>query len=312
MKKLTTEEFIEKARKVHGDKYDYSLVEYNGNRKKVKIICPVHGVFIQSSKGHLNGNGCPECKHEETGKRLRKTKEDFINESRKIHGDKYDYSLVEYKDASTKVKIICPVHGIFEQYPHDHLKCHGCIKCSGVYRRNTEDFITRSKKIHGSKYDYSLVEYKNADTKVKIICPFHGVFEQRSIDHLRGNGCQKCKEYSTEKDIERILKKENISNITQKTFIWLKDERCMTLDFYIPKYNVAIECQGIQHFKPIELFGGIQNYEYTVNHDQKKRELCEQHGIKVFYYANYKYKFPYKVYTNPEELINDIMKIDPV
>ena len=86
----------------------------------------------------------------------------------------------------------------------------------------------------------------------------------------------------------------------------------MTLDFYIPKYNVAIECQGIQHFKPIELFGGIQNYEYTVNHDQKKRELCEQHGIKVFYYANYKYKFPYKVYTNPEELINDIMKIDPV
>ena len=86
----------------------------------------------------------------------------------------------------------------------------------------------------------------------------------------------------------------------------------MRLDIYIPKYKVNIECQVKQHFYAIEYFGGKEAYIETVNRDKKKRELCEQHGIKIFYYANYKYKFPYKVYTNPEELINDIMKIDPV
>ena len=372
--KLTAEEFIERAKKVHGDKYDYSLVEYVNSKSKVKIICPVHGIFEQRPNSHLNGNGCPECKNDLTGNRSRKTKEDFIKKAieihgykydyslveyknreskvriicpvhgvfeqsphdhlskrgcpkcagknktnddfvkqlRNVHGNKYDYSLVEYTGAFNKIKIICPVHGVFEQSPHDHLKGCGCIKCSGRYRRNTEDFIERAKKVHGDKYDYSLVDYKNANTKVKIICHVHGIFEQRAIDHLRGTNCPKCNEYSTEMDIEKILQKENIKNITQKTFKWLIYEKCMKLDFYIPIYNVAIECQGIQHFEPVELFGGVPNYEYTIDHDQKKRELCEQHGIKVFYYANYQYDFPYKVYTDPEELIAEIKKIDPI
>lgn len=311
-KNKTTEDFIKQVKKIHGDKYDYSLAEYVNSNTKVKIICPVHGVFEQRPYDHFKGHGCPECKNDSTGNRLRKTTEDFIENAKKVHGNKYDYSLVDYKNRKTKVKIICPVHGVFEQNPYSHLHGTGCPICSGKYQKTKEEFIKQAKEIHGDKYDYSLVEYKNCETKVKIICPVHGVFEQRPFDHLHGNSCPKCNEYKTEIDVEKILQKEKIDNITQKTFDWLIYKDKMKLDFYIPEYNVAIECQGKQHFEPVDFFDGENGYTYTIDRDNKKRELCEKHGIKVFYYANYQYDFPYKVYTDPNELIAEIKKIDPV
>jgi hypothetical protein len=121
----------------------------------------------------------------------RKTTEEFIKMAKSIHGDGYDYSLVEYKNNKTKVKIICHEHGIFEQKPIHHLRGHGCHEC-GDKRLTTKQFIEKAKSIHKDKYDYSLVEYKNNKTKVRIICPEHGAFEQRPNDHLRGRGCSKC------------------------------------------------------------------------------------------------------------------------
>ena len=126
-----------------------------------------------------------------------KTTEQFIIDAKNIHGDKFDYSLVEYIKSSIKVKIICPIHGEFEQSPNAHLSGRGCPKCFGDNQRilkqsNTEEFPTKANKIHGDKYDYSLVEYKNARTKVKIVCPEHGVFEQKPNSHLSGNGCPLC------------------------------------------------------------------------------------------------------------------------
>jgi len=120
----------------------------------------------------------------------RKTTEEFIKDAQKIHGDKYDYSLVDYKTAIKKVKIICKEHGIFEQTPNSHSKC-GCMKCGGRYS-NQDYFLEKVKKIHSDKYDYSLVEYKNAKIKIKIICPEHGIFEQLPMIHIRGCGCPKC------------------------------------------------------------------------------------------------------------------------
>jgi len=187
MKRLTTEQFIEKAKTIHGDTYDYSLVEYKNNYTKVKIICPIHDIFEQRPNSHLNGNGCPEC----SGTKKLNT-EEFIEKAKAIHGDKYDYSLVEYKNNSTKVKIICPEHGVFEQIPSSHLKGSGCSKCSGTKKLTTEQFIEKAKAIHSDKYDYSLVKYKNNYTKVKIICPVHGTFKQRSGNHLYGQGCPEC------------------------------------------------------------------------------------------------------------------------
>ena len=191
--KLTTEQFIQKAREVNGDRYDYSLVDYINSSTNVKIICPEHGEFEQVPNNHLRRvTGCKKCS---LYKRTR-TAEQFIEKAREVHGDKYDYSMVEYIRSSTKVKIICPQHGEFEQTPKNHLQGHaGCIKCSRKVI-NKEQFVERARKVHGDKYDYSMVEYLEMLNNIKVICPQHGEFEQRAFLHLKGQGCNDCAQYS--------------------------------------------------------------------------------------------------------------------
>ena len=188
-KKKTKEEFIAKAKLVHGDKYDYSKVEYVGALTKVCIICPKHGEFCQEANSHLRGQGCPKCK----SKKQTCTTDEFIAKAKKIHGDKYDYSKVNYVNNYTKVCIICHEHGEFWQTPGAHLRGQGCPKCKSKKQTcTTDEFIAKAKKIHGDKYDYSKVEYVNRKTKVCIICPKHGEFWQTPSAHLRGQGCPKC------------------------------------------------------------------------------------------------------------------------
>lgn len=191
-KKLTKEEFITRAKEVHGDKYDYSKVRYVNSQIKVCIICPEHGEFWQKPNKHLRGRGCRKCADLETAKRLSSTTEKFVACAREIHGDKYDYSKVEYKDSKTKVCIICPEHGEFKQRPNSHLRGCGCLKCSGSVKSTTKDFIKKAREVHGDKYDYSKVEYKSNKAKICIICPEHGQFWQTPSDHLRGSGCPIC------------------------------------------------------------------------------------------------------------------------
>ena len=190
---MKTLKFIEKARKVHGDKYDYSLVDYKNNSIKVKIICSKHGVFEQTPGSHLQNHGCPKCVG---GKEKRNTiVKDFIKKAKLVHGDKYDYSLVKYKNSKTKVKIICPIHGEFEQTPNSHINnkqgCKKCIRDSDV-NEFKNNFIEKAREVHGDKYDYSLIEYRDSHIKVKIICPIHGEFWQNTNNHLIGKGCPKC------------------------------------------------------------------------------------------------------------------------
>ena len=192
MAKLTTEEFIKKAREVHGDKYDYSKVEYVNTRTKVCIICPEHGEFSQRPSDHINGHECPQCGKEKNKKSRSKNIVQFVEEARKVHGDKYDYSKVKYVNGTTKVTIICPEHGEFQQRPLNHLNGQGCPQCVGREKLNTKEFIKRAREVHGDKYDYSKVNYVNNRTKVTIICPEHGEFLQRPSGHLSGKGCKKC------------------------------------------------------------------------------------------------------------------------
>ena len=151
--------FINKAKKVHGDKYDYSKVDYVNSQTKVCIICPEHGEFWQTPAEHVRGKSCPLCANIKRGSKKRLTIEEFINKAKKVHGNKYDYSKVEYKNASTKVCIICPEHGEFMQIPMAHINGEGCPKCAGKMLK-TEDIIKKFKQVHGWKYDYSKVEYK--------------------------------------------------------------------------------------------------------------------------------------------------------
>jgi hypothetical protein len=207
MKKKNTEIFILEAKSVHGDRYDYSLVEYVNNSTKVKIVCPIHGVFEQTPVKHfLQKQGCPKCGQISTHDKQRKTLDDFISEARLVHGDKYDYSLAEYKRNRKNIKIICPIHGVFEQTPSNHLKGKGCKYCGGTAKMDRNDFILKAKLVHGEKYDYSLVEYENGRIPVKIICPIHGVFEQYTSNHLsKKQGCYDC--LGKVHDIETFIEK---------------------------------------------------------------------------------------------------------
>ncbi len=181
------EEFILKAQVIHNNKYDYSLVEYVNTSTKVKLICKEHGIFDQTPNNHISlHQGCPKC----VG-RLRST-EDFVYNANKVHNHRYDYSLVNYTTATTKITIICLVHGEFRQTPNNHVSLRqGCPICAGKHQ-TTETFIRKAGSIHNNKYDYSFVGYKSTHTKVKIICPEHGLIEQTPLRHMRGHGCPKC------------------------------------------------------------------------------------------------------------------------
>lgn len=184
----TTSEFIEKARGIHGDKYDYSRSVYVNAKTKVEIICPEHGSFMQEPDKHLNGRcGCPACSGN-----VRMTREGFIEKARAIHGDKYDYSAVVYRGNKAKVSVICPEHGMFEQTPTNHLSGRGCAKCANNVRSDTEAFIAKARAVHGDKYDYSQVAYRKNRLPVTIVCPEHGPFQQNPYSHLSGCGCPVC------------------------------------------------------------------------------------------------------------------------
>jgi very-short-patch-repair endonuclease len=184
--KLTTETFIKRALEVHKKKYNYTEVIYKTTETKLRIICPEHGLFLQSPHAHLAGRGCPYCSG-----RIRHTTESFIAKAKQVHGERFDYQHVEYYNLKAPVQIICPEGHIFEQQPILHLNAKGCPKCR-PHKLNTKIIISRSRKIHGDKYDYSLVNYQEAGEKIKIICPIHGVFKQSVDSHINGRGCRKC------------------------------------------------------------------------------------------------------------------------
>lgn len=268
--------FLEKSKKVHNDKYDYSLVRYKNKSTKIKIICPTHGIFEQYPIGHLYG-GCKKCSDDKN----RKTVNEFIKQCIKIHGNKYDYSLVDYKRNDKKIKIICPIHGIFEQRASNHLNGQNCIKCENKNKRTNEEFIIESKKTHGDKYDYSLVDYTNNISKVKIICPVHGVFKQQPIKHIRGNGCPSCKESKGEKVIRKILDENNIFYEYQKSFKNCKHMKVLKFDFYIPHLNCCIEYDGEQHFSIVEKWGGFVGLESRIKKDRIKDDFCKDNNIQL-------------------------------
>ena len=313
-KKKTKEEFIKEATEKHEGKYDYDKVYYVNCDTKVCIICPEHGEFWQTPHKHLSGRGCHKCGHNATGNSKRSSKEDFIKKAHKVHGDKYDYSKVDYVNSKTKVCIICLEHGEFWQTPDGHLSGRGCSKCKGDKLRESKtltkkEFIKKAREVHGDKYDYSKVNYVNSQTKVCIICPEHG--EQRPHNHLIGNGCPKCNLSHLERSVMNYLDDMGITYDYQKFFKWLGRQ---SLDFYLPDYNVGIECQGRQHFFPIDFAGkGVEwackQFDKLIKRDKRKKALCEKHGVKLLYFGdtpNYDTFLGEVVHDNVQYLINQL------
>ena len=324
--KRTLEDFIKLANEVHGNEYDYSKVNYINKSTKVCIICHEidetgveHGEFWQTPKDHLSKCGCPKCWQERRGKMRRKDKNKFLQEVNEVHNNKYDYSKTEYVSAHVPIIITCPIHGDFSMKAHNHLRGQGCPKCAnlrkGEYQKsNTEDFIRKARLTHGDKYDYSKVEYANNYTKVCIICPEHGEFWQKPLDHIHGRGCSECgKRFGiSEKNVLEFIK-ENFDNVKyQYSPKWLHGKTSpQSLDIYLPEHKIAIEYHGRQHFYPNTHFGGEEQFELTQERDIRKFNKCIENGVKMFY-ISFENKIPddyfATVYRTNEELLEGINK----
>lgn len=266
----TTEQFIKEAKEVWGDKYDYSLTKYEGATKTLKVI--FDGIiFDQIASSHLRGMA-PE---------LNMNRDWFIKRAKDKWGDKYDYSLVEYKDCKKKVKIIYKKTGeIFEQTPHLHLyRAPENIRLA--IRKTTEQFIKEANFVHDFKFSYEKTNYIKNQIKVIITCPIHGDFEQRPLSHLQGNGCTNCSESKGEKFIAKYLDKNNISYYRQHKFNDCKNIFQLPFDFFIPKYRTCIEFDGKQHYEPADFFGGIEAFEKLKINDKIKDDYCEENYINL-------------------------------
>lgn len=287
LKKKDRYNFIWEAIQKHGYKYNYSKVEYKGVKEKVCIVCPKHGEFWITPDKHINSKqGCAKCAYHYYDN------DSFIAHAKSIHGDFYDYSKVNYIDSQTKVCIICPKHGEFWTMPSNHVgtcnKC-GCYYCakertSSSLRKNRNMCIDEFRKIHGDKYDYSKIRYINNKIKICIICPKHGEFWQVPSKHLSGQGCPVCRESKLENDISLLLDEHDIFYEREKTFSFLKNGKGIKrLDFYLPDYNIAIECQGEQHFMSVKTWGGITGLKRRIDNDIMKYKLCLEHNIHILY-----------------------------
>lgn len=393
---MKIEEFIKRAKVVHGDKYDYSKVNYVTNKVKVCIICPKHGEFWQTPDKHLNRKqGCPKCRGHY------RTNEEFIALLKEKYGDAYTYEKTEYKDSHTKVCVTCKKHGDFHKTPqmllsgqgcpkcgrerireahsdtqetfmqkvkkkglidlydfsevvyeksnkqiklyckekdkygrehgeffitpNDLLMGHRCPKCSNLYRRTQDELIEDFRRVHGDKYDYSKVEFKNMKTKVCIICLQHGEFWQTPYAHMIGQGCPQCKMSHLENKVCQLLKKNGVDFEYESNINGLL--RRKTVDFYLPTLNIAIECQGGQHF-----YGGFNrkdkvkanNIHYAVlRRDIEKSKVLKESDTKVLYYTditdlpsdvftNKKYKGIYNernFFTDEENLVTNLNRL---
>ena len=299
MIKKTTEQFISEAKLIHKNKYDYSLVEYKNNSTKVKIICPIHGMFEQRPSDHLNNHGCKKCGIEKVALSNTKTTEQFISEAKLIHKNKYDYSLVEYINDSTNVKIICSVHGVFEQTPNNHLTGKGCKYCANNIIKTTEQFVSEAKLIHKNKYDYSLVEYISSKIPVKIKCnTCNKVFEQYPDKHINAKqGCRYCSSSKGEEKILNWLEQNNKIYKHIKKYDDLIDINQLSYDFYLPKHNLLVEYNGVQHYQYDSYFHKtLHDFHRQLHHDWLKRKYARNQNINLLV-------IPYWEFDNIENIL---------
>jgi hypothetical protein len=249
----------------------------------VEIICPQHGSFWQGLEQHVRKqSGCPSCA--KCAKLL--TQEEFLSKAIAVHGDSYTYQKTVYVNGQSPIIVTCKKHGDFTQRASSHLQGNICRKCFIENQRRSDDFfIEKAKEIHGDKYDYSKVCYISNKKPVEIICPQHGSFWQSPQSHVHSkNGCRYCNESKGEREIALILNKYGLEFIREYRILPYK----FRYDFFLPKFNIYIEFNGIQHYFPVDQFGGHEAFEKVKVNDELKKDLVRKnkgHLIVITYHS---------------------------
>ena len=286
-RKLTKEEFIEKARAVHGDKYDYSKVEYVGRSIDVCITCPIHGDFWQKPRSHISNKcGCQECgKISKSSKRLN-DQEDIIRRFMEVHGDTYDYSEVEYIDYHTDVKIRCKKHGVFEQTPNNHIsQKQGCPECARIKRAQSKTLSHEEQiALIAEKNPYVDVLGRIVDDKTPVLCRCifcEHKWEPVPFNLKRGEGCPRC------------AKRGFLSHNCGKLYVMVDDLEAPTL----MKIGVSVQegKRKDQVLKSAQKAGvGISDLYIAKTWEGATENMLALEGTLHQTFANYKTDFPTK------------------
>jgi hypothetical protein len=280
---VKTQEFIRKAKLIHGEKYDYNKVDYNHNKIHITIKCNIcNNEFNQIPSDHLQGCGCSQC----ANIKYRLTTQEFIRRAKLIHDDTYDYSKVDYKNTRLSISIKCNVCNMeFKQSPNSHLQGKGCFQCANIkhankHRLTTQEFIRRAKLIHDDIYDYSKVDYKHNKIHISIKCNVCNMeFKQTPFNHLQGYGCSNCK-HKTELKLYNFLELYYPTK-RQIKFDWCINEKTnkkLPFDFIIEQFKIIIELDGLQHFQQVSNW---QNPLFTQERDKFKMKKALEKGYFI-------------------------------
>lgn len=284
VKRLTQEDFIEKAKKLHGDKYTYENTVYVRSADKIEVTCPIHGGFYVTANNHIslsNLCGCPKCYG---NKKI--SAAEFISASQAVHGGKYDYSKVEYVNSQIDVAIICPKHGEFVQSPTRHMAGRGCHACGGTKRQSIEQLIQRAKEAHDDLYDYSLIQKgTRASDSVVIGCPVHGPFTQRLKLHInREYGCPRCGQKSKrEEEVAEFLSEFTAVELRNKSLLGGKE-----IDIWLPEFKVGIEFHGLYW----------HTYDKVGHLHRQKWELAEKANIRLIQIFSDEWEYKQNIVKN--------------
>lgn len=277
-KKLNKDEFVQRSITKFGSVYSYDKVEYKTALLKVTITCPVHGDFYKTPSKHLMGQGCPSCTLEKMSELWSKGKSKFVEEAKTIHGNRYTYDKVEYKNYTAKVIITCLEHGDFEQSPSHHLRgqkgCKLCLK-EELGERVADSFsnvVEKARSIHGDRYDYPDQAYTGCKDKTTLICKIHGTFETTMDNHINaGSGCSKC--FSTESQAQTDLS----NYIEELGYQIIKNYRLKNraeIDVFLPALNIGFEYNG--------LYWHSEGLKGTTYHRDKTNQ-ADSEGIRLIH-----------------------------
>ena len=311
-RKYTIDEILNKIREKHDNSIEVIDVSKIKNCQSiVEFKCKTCG-YVWKTKPYsiIAGHGCRKC-YDKRNSESRKI--DFNLISSEL--DKNNIEIVgDYIDTKHNCKVKCKICG-HEWNPiiRDLLNGHGCPICNDSWmnrRVSKEEFIEKMNKLYKNEYVYIIDKpYVTLRDEIEFICPIHGKIKQLVYTHVKGRGCKFCKESTLEKSIRFLLEENNIEFIPQHKAIWLN---LMSYDFYIPKCNIAIECQGEQHFKPIEIFGGEEEFEKIKERDKNKKRLSKENNVELIYFLKEEYKDCLEdgdiFFTNKEEILDFILR----
>lgn len=279
-KKVTTGSFVKDSIKIHGHKYSYYRVVYKKAIEKVSIWCNTcNRLFEMTPNSHKNGQGCPYCALRKVKLKFSLSYDDFIERAKKVHGDKYNYSLVSYKNSHEKVNIVCnKCKNIFSQTPTNHFSGNGCPKCGkDSVKLGIDEFIERANNwFEKGRYRYDKVVYYDTKTKVKIWCSVcNEYFYQQPSCHMAGHGHSKC--------CSGVYSKTNYGKSFKKSNLYLLHMFGMDENFY----KLGITSKDIRN-----RFLKIKDYEYEVLY-QKEFSGYDARALEIELHKlhkQYKYK----------------------